>query len=158
MRKMLFGVIRLKGKANLKKEVRDTFKYLRLYRKNHCTIIPPSKENIGMLRKIERYVTWGEINPETLSLLLQKRAKLPGNKKLTEEYLKDKFGKSFDKLANELLNNELKIKEIPGVKPFFRLKPPRKGFEIKGTKLPYSVGGSFGYRGKDINTLLKRMI
>lgn len=155
---MLFGVIRLKGKANLKKEVRDTFKYLRLYRKHHCAIIPTTKEYVGMLRKIERYVTWGEIDPETLSILLKKRAKLPGNKKLTEEYLKDKIGKSFDKVANELLNNDLKIKEIPGVKPFFRLKPPRKGFEIKGTKLPYSVGGSFGYRGKDINALLKRMI
>jgi large subunit ribosomal protein L30 len=43
-------------------------------------------------------------------------------------------------------------------KVFFRLNPPRGGFERKGIKKGYRQGGALGYRGKDINALLKRMI
>lgn len=43
-------------------------------------------------------------------------------------------------------------------KSFFRLNSPRKGFERKGIKTPYSRGGVLGYRGDSINELLKRMI
>lgn len=44
------------------------------------------------------------------------------------------------------------------LKPFFRLNPPRKGFERKGTKIPFTVGGALGYRGDKINDLIQRMI
>lgn len=44
------------------------------------------------------------------------------------------------------------------LKPYFRLNPPRKGFERKGTKLPFTIGGALGYRGDNINDLIKRMI
>ena len=43
-------------------------------------------------------------------------------------------------------------------KRFFRLNPPRKGWEGKGIKKSYSVGGALGYRGKAINDLIKRML
>jgi large subunit ribosomal protein L30 len=43
-------------------------------------------------------------------------------------------------------------------KGFFRLQPPRKGFERKGIKTPFSKGGALGYRGEKINDLIKRMI
>ncbi|MBT5022113.1 50S ribosomal protein L30 [Candidatus Woesearchaeota archaeon] len=41
---------------------------------------------------------------------------------------------------------------------FFRLHPPRGGFERKGTKKPFNLGGAVGYRGDKINDLIKRMI
>jgi large subunit ribosomal protein L30 len=37
-----------------------------------------------------------------------------------------------------------------------RLHPPIKGYE--GIKRSYKIGGALGYRGKDINELLKKMI
>lgn len=40
----------------------------------------------------------------------------------------------------------------------FRLAPPRKGFERKGAFKRFGQGGALGYRGKEINRLLKRMI
>jgi large subunit ribosomal protein L30 len=40
----------------------------------------------------------------------------------------------------------------------FNLHPPIKGFEKKGKKAPFSLKGAFGYRGKEINNLLERMI
>ena len=45
-----------------------------------------------------------------------------------------------------------------GVKPVFRLTPPKKGFGRQGIKKPYSIGGALGYRASDINDLLNRMI
>ncbi|MBW2979978.1 uL30 family ribosomal protein [Candidatus Woesearchaeota archaeon] len=44
------------------------------------------------------------------------------------------------------------------LKKFFRLGPPRKGFERKGVKIPFKKGGAIGYRAGKINDLIKRMI
>ena len=51
-----------------------------------------------------------------------------------------------------------RLRDIPGLKPYFRLLPPRGGFERKGIKTPFSMGGSLGYRGQHINMLIKRML
>lgn len=44
------------------------------------------------------------------------------------------------------------------MKKFFRLAPPRGGLERKGLKHTFTAGGSLGYRGEHINTLLKKMM
>ncbi len=155
---MMLAVIRIKGKVNVKKEIEKTLQLLKLYRKHHCTVLPASKETIGMLRKVDKYVTWGEIEPNVLKKLLEKRGRLPGNEKLTSEYVKEKTGKEIDKFVNDVFEGNSKLKDIPGLKLFFRLKPPTKGFARKGVKKPFSLGGVFGYRGKEINSLLERMI
>ena len=51
--------------------------------------------------------------------------------------------------------SETTLKES-GLKPIFRLSPPRKGYE--STRTPYSKGGSLGYRSENINELLEKMI
>lgn len=155
---MAFAVIRLKGKVNLKRDIEETLRFLRLNRRNHCIIIPTSKEAIGMIEKVQPYVTWGELNEETLTHMLTKRGRLAGNTRLTEEYVKQKIGKSVKEFAHDLISKKARIKDVPGLKPVFRLKPPTKGLEEKGIKKPYSLGGATGYRGKDINELLMRMI
>ncbi len=43
-------------------------------------------------------------------------------------------------------------------KLIFRLNPPRGGFERKGIKTPFSLGGALGNRGEKINDLIKKMI
>ena len=112
----------------------------------------------GMINKIKSCVTWGEVDEQTITNLLNKRGRLPGNKRFTEQYAKDKAGKAITDIAKELSEDKLKIKDIPGLKPVFRLKPASKGLEGKGMKAEFSMGGSFGYRGKEINSFLKRMI
>jgi large subunit ribosomal protein L30 len=42
------------------------------------------------------------------------------------------------------------------VKPVLRLHPPIKGYE--GVKRSFSEGGALGYRGKEIEKLIQRMI
>jgi len=43
-------------------------------------------------------------------------------------------------------------------KGFFRLHPPKGGFESKGIKKPYSTGGALGYRKSEIVALIKKMM
>ena len=123
------AVIRIRGSIRVNKEIKDTLNMLRLYKRNYCVIISSTPSILGMLQKVKDYTTWGEINDETLKLLKDKRL----------EKTKDKKGKDVEK-------------------KFFRLSPPRGGFERKGTKAAFKVGGALGYRGDKINDLVKRMI
>lgn len=155
---MMLAVVRIKGKVNVKKEVEKTLQLLKLYRKHHCTILPAKKEVLGMLRKVDRYITWGEIEPSVLKKLIEKRGRLPGNKRITLEYIKNKMSMDLDELIKKIIDENFKLSNIPGLKTFFKLKPPTKGFGKVGVRKPFSLGGVFGYRGKDINLLLERMI
>jgi large subunit ribosomal protein L30 len=115
------------------------------------------KEQKGMLNKVQAYITFGEIDSETLESLLQKRGRIAGNKKLDQTFLKEKKVKDLKQLANDLIEGKTKLKFL-GIKPVFRLRPPKKGYERAGIKKGYSVGGALGYRASDINKLVKRMI
>jgi len=131
---------------------------LRLNKPNHCVLVRPDQNTLGMLKKVEKYITWGEIDEKTLVNLFSKRGKTAGNKKIGLNNIRDKTGKPVDEFAGSLIQNTIKLNEIPGLKPVFRLKPPSKGFGTVGIKRPYSLGGVFGYRGEKINILLGKMI
>ncbi|MFH1638262.1 MAG: 50S ribosomal protein L30 [Candidatus Woesearchaeota archaeon] len=152
------AIIRIRGECKLRKEISDTFKMLRLYKKHNCIIIPTTPAYLGMLTKVKDYVTWGDIDAETLKQLLLKRGKLPAKKKLTEDYVKEKTGMDVDAYVGEFMGFKKELKDIPGLKLFFKLSPPVKGFERKGVKKPFSLGGVLGYRKEKINDLIKRML
>ena len=152
------AIIRIRGNVGVKKEIKDTLNMLHLYRKNYCSLILNTKSNIGMLNLIKDYVTWGEVDEETCKLLLEKRGRLYGNKKLLESYIKEKINLSFNDFIKEFMEGKKELKDIPGLKKFFRLNPPLKGFERKGIKIPFSLGGALGYRKEKINDLIRRMV
>tara|TARA_Y100000310_G_scaffold275670_1_gene292324 strand:+ start:2768 stop:3238 length:471 start_codon:yes stop_codon:yes gene_type:complete len=152
------AIIRIAGQQGLNKKVKNTFKLLNLHKKNSCVIIDLSDSIKGMIKVIKDQATWGEIDDQTLKQLLEKRGRLPGNKQLTEEYLKQNIKKGLDDVFLELKEDKLKIKDIPGLKPFFRLNPPRKGYGVKGTKKQFSLGGALGYRKEKINNLIQNML
>ena len=87
-----------------------------------------------------------------------KRGRLMAKKKLTEEYLKDKINFDLSTFVKEFMSFNKELQDIPGIKPFFRLNPPIKGFERKGTKKQFAMGGSLGYRKEKINELVLRML
>lgn len=152
------AVIRIRGKIGVKKDIKDTLKMLRLYNKNYCVVLDNKPQNLGMLKKAKDYITWGDINEEVFKDLLKKRGKLPGNKGLTEEYIKEKLKLDIEAFSKEFFEEKKSLKDIPGFKLFFRLKPPVGGFERKGIKTPFSLGGTLGYRKEKINDLIKKMI
>jgi large subunit ribosomal protein L30 len=64
----------------------------------------------------------------------------------------------FDEFTKQYFDGKKELKDVPGLKPFFKLSPPLKGFERKGIKTPFSLGGALGYRKDHINELVERMI
>ncbi len=64
--------------------------------------------------------------------------------------------KTIDAMASAIVAGSFHYKDIPDVKPIFRLHPARQGLE--GIKRTFQVGGALGYRGNDINRLLGKMI
>ncbi len=157
----LYAIIRLRGRVDVPPDVKYTLRLLRLHKKFHCVLYPSTLPGIdGMLHVVKDWVTWGEIDYDTLVELLYKRGRIPGNKPLTDEYVEKVLGISggIKELARKLLQGELMLHKLEDkVKPVFRLHPPRGGF--KGSiKKPYGDGGELGYRGPAINELIKRML
>ncbi len=153
---MMFAVIRLRGTIDVRREIKETLRMLRLHRINHCVIVGDSPSYRGMLQKVKDYVAWGEIDAETLALLLRKRGRLKGNIRLTDEYVKEKTGyKSIEDFAKAVIDGKANLEDIPDLKPVFRLHPPRKGH--KGIKAHYGYGGELGYHGEKIRELIYKM-
>ena len=149
--------IRIRGMSDISQEIKDTLNMLRLTRNCHATLLDDRPAYKGMLQKSKDYLTWGEVSQENIALLLKKRGKLIGNKKLTDDYAKELGFKSLDDLAESMFKMEIECANLPKVKPVFRLRPPKKGFKGK-VKRSYAAGGGTGYRGDAINDLLKRMV
>lgn len=154
---MVFAAIRVRGTVNIIPDIRHTLELLRLNKVNHCVLIEENNVMKGMLHVVKDYITWGEINEDILSKLLSSRGMIKGDKKLTDEYIKSST--SFDnisKLSKSISDHKFKYKDIPDIKPIFRLNPPKKGYE--GIKRSFKNNGALGYRGKEINKLIERMI
>lgn len=155
--KKCLAVIRVRGVSDIHREIKETMNMLRLQRNCHATLLDDRPAYLGMLQKAQNYLTWGEISKETLTLLLTKRGRLVGNRKLTDEYAQKIGRKSLNELAEALVRGELEFRSLPNVKPVFRLHPPSKGFKGK-VKRSYASEGVTGYRGGAINRLLEKMI
>ncbi|MCX6656613.1 MAG: 50S ribosomal protein L30 [Candidatus Bathyarchaeota archaeon] len=151
-----FFVVRIRGGVDAQKTVEATLTMLRMEKNNYATILKDSPSYTGMLRKAKDYITWGEPDIETIKLLIVKRGKLVGNEKITDEALKGLGYDSLDKLANALVAGDVEFSQLNGIKPFFRMHPPKKGFK-RTVKRPYNDHGELGYRGEAINELIKRM-
>lgn len=154
---MVFAIIRIRGSINMKPDIHKTLRLFRLTRVNHCALVEENPVSKGMLQLVKDYATWGELSAETLEKMIESRGKLVGDKPLSAEYLKSSTSfKTVTDLANAIAENKFLYRDLPDIKPLFRLSPPKKGYE--GIKRSYENGGALGYRGKDINTLIERML
>lgn len=60
----MLGVVRLKGGIKVRGDIKDTLNMLGLKKKNNLAILPRTDAIIGMVKKVENVVTWGEISAE----------------------------------------------------------------------------------------------
>lgn len=154
---MVYAAIRVRGIVNVKPNIKRTLELLRLKKVNHCVLLEENKVYKGMLQIVKDYTTWGEINKDILLNLINSRGLLTGGRSITEEYINSATSyKGIEELSQAIIENKFKYKEIPEIKPLFRLNPPKKGFE--GIKRSFNNGGALGYRGKEINKLIERML
>ena len=154
---MTYAVVRIRGHVNVRGGIRDTLGYLRLHRVNHCVLLPKNPTVDGMLRRAKDYLTWGEVDPTMAAMLLVRRARLPGRRPIDDAYVKanSKYP-SINSLAKAIAAGQATLRDVTGLKPVIRLDPARGG--LGGIKRSYRQGGALGYRGKEINALLQRML
>ncbi|OPY31450.1 MAG: 50S ribosomal protein L30P [Methanomassiliicoccales archaeon PtaU1.Bin124] len=154
---MAYAVIRVRGHSGVNQDIEDTMVLMRLNRINHCVILPETDSIKGMLNKTKDYVTYGEIDEETLARMIKFRGRLVGDKPVDDAVVKE--GTQYSSImafARALCAGEVRYDAMKDVKPLFRLTPPRKGYE--GNKRSFQNGGALGYRGKKINELIQRMM
>lgn len=148
-----YAIIRVRGRTGIKPDIKQTMHLLNLTRVNHCVVVGESEQLKGMLNVCKDYVAWGEIDKQTFAKMIEKRGRLPGNKRISQKYLEEIGYKNYDEFVDTIMNGK-KLKDL-GIKPVFRLRPPAGGY--KRIKQAYPRG-ALGYRKAAINALLRRMI
>lgn len=157
MRMSKLAVIRVRGGVDVREEIKDTLKMLKLTRPNHCRIVKDDSSLRGMLDKAKEMVTWGDIKPEVLEKLLSEKGEFRGGKPVNDERVKENTPyEDVNELTEAVLEEEYELSEIDGLNEVFRLHPPKKGF--KSTAQSYGEGGAMGDRGEEINDLILRMM
>lgn len=137
-------IIRIWGRVGVDKDIEETLNRLRLRKKYACVVINPTKEQLGMIKKVKDMVAYGEISDSVFEKLISARGKS------AEKGRKIDAKKMIDEIKKGKKYEDVKIK------PFFRLHPPRGGIE---SKKHFGVGkGVLGNHGKEINKLVERML
>lgn len=151
--------VRIKGSIGASLEEKATLAMLNLKRANHATIVKKTPSYEGMLKKVSSYLTWGEPSLKLVEKLFSEKGEMYGNKKIDDENAKLVGFNSLRDLAMAVWRGDITMSRLKskGMRPYFRLHPPKKGF--KGSiKRPFGSKGEFGYRGSKIDELVERMI
>ena len=147
----MIAVIRISGQVEIRKDVAETLNRLLLKRKYHCVVSQEKPELLGMVKKVNNFVAYGSIDKEMLVKLIEKRGKLI--KSINAKNNKENKGKiDAGKIASEIMEGK-KLEEL-GLKPFFRLHPPRRGIKSK----VHFPKGVLGNHKEKINKLIERML
>lgn len=139
----MIAIVRITGKVKINREIEETLFKLRLRKKYVCILVSDKdKPKMGMLNKVKNYVSYGEIEKGMLIRLIEKRGKRKDKKEIKDE----------EKIAEEIEKG--KSMEELGLKPFFRLHPPKGGLKSSKEHYPKGVLG----KNKEINKLIERML
>ncbi|TMI29952.1 50S ribosomal protein L30 [Candidatus Bathyarchaeota archaeon] len=153
--------VRLRGTVGDAPDVEKTMESLMLQHVFRARLLKSDASTAGMLRSVKALLAWGEPSPAVVEHLLEKRAERDGGPRgLDDAFVKSRFGKeSVADLAKSVVAGEVALSDLwrAGLKPRFRLHPPRGGFR-RSTRRAFTDGGELGYRGDAINSLALRMI
>jgi large subunit ribosomal protein L30 len=151
-----FLVVRIKGQADVPHWANTTLNLLKLEKKFRATILPAKENTLGMLKKVQHYVSWQEIDTPTTKELLDKRGRKSGYKKITPEDLTQIGFKNIDELATSISEGKTSLGKLSPLKPWFALSPPKKGFK-RSTKRLYGQKGILGHN-KELSEIVRRMM
>jgi large subunit ribosomal protein L30 len=149
-------VVRIKGQADCPYWATTTMTLLKLDKKYRATILPIKDNTLGMLRKVQHYVSWVEIDADLAKELIEKKARKSGYKKVTTEDLKELGFASSEELGKALSEGKATLSKLKPLKPWFALAPPVHGFK-RSTKKLYGQKGMLG-ANKELGTIVRRMI
>ena len=149
-------VVRIKGQADCPYWATTTMTLLKLDKKYRATILPAKDNTLGMLRKVQHYIAWVELDASLAKELIDKKARKSGYQKITADDLKELGFASSEELATALSEGKATLSKLKPLKPWFALSPPRFGFK-KSTKRLYGQKGVLG-QNKELGNLVRNMI
>ena len=85
---MTFAVIMVRSRIDIKPAAGRTLKLLRLNKINHCILVPEDPHYKGMVMRVKDYVTWGEVDEDTVKTLIEKRGKVLGDSGIDDAHVK----------------------------------------------------------------------
>ena len=135
-------VIRIVGDVEIRNDVKETMFRMGIRRKYSAVLMEDNETTHHILDKVRNFVAYGPISKEMISELITKRGQKLAGKKTD--------------VAGAIAGVEKKDLREFGLKPFFRLHPPRGGIDSKihfGKKK-----GVLGDNKEKINDLLRRML
>lgn len=134
--------IRISGQVEMRGDFTETLFRMRLRKKYSAVLLKETKDSQNLLQVVRNFIAFGKIDTKTMEELISKRGKSLDSKKARIDA----------KRTAEIIEKE--GIEKAGIKPFFRLHPPRKGIN---SKLHYPKG-VLGDNGDKINDLVRRML
>jgi len=149
-------VVRIKGQADCPYWATTTMTLLKLDKKYRATILPAKDNTLGMLRKVQHYIAWVELDASLAKELIDKKARKGGYQKITADDLKELGFESSEALATALSEGKATLSKLKPLKPWFALSPPRFGFK-RSTKRLYGEKGVLG-QNKELGNLVRNMI
>ena len=109
-----------------------------------------------MLRKIQHYVSWTELDSDLAKDLVEKKARKSGYQKINNDDLKSLGFGSAEELGKALSEGKATLSKLKPLKPWFALAPPRFGFK-RSTKRLYGQKGVLG-ANKELGSIVRNMI
>ena len=149
-------VVRIKGQADCPYWATTTMTLLKLDKKYRATILPAKDNTLGMLKKVQHYVSWIEVDASLATELIDKKARKSGYQKVTADDLKELGFSSVNELGSALADGKVTLSKLKPLKPWFALAPPVHGFK-RSTKKLYGQKGVLG-QNKELDAIVRRMI
>src|SRR3989475_11635177 len=148
----LFLAVRIRGTVGDNPRMELALKSLGMESKLNARLVPGNPDMLGMLRKAKDQVTWGELEPETLEMILSKRAEKsgPGPHRLDEEFARLHFKiQDLGDLAKQIIGGEVDLQRLwrAGVNSTIRQPPPNGGGQKRSNR-PRDCSGWRGCRGR----------
>jgi large subunit ribosomal protein L30 len=142
----MYAVIRIRGTVNMTPRIGSALETMNLRRVSNLSLWSETPQSFEMIKKVKDYVTYGKIDDATLKELIEKRAKPV------------KAGEKVDAKKVFAALKEGKYPRAAGIKNLFKMSPPKGGYERKGIKVVFRIGGALGDRKEKINELIQRMM
>src|SRR5712664_2301066 len=140
--------VRLRGTASDNPDVQRTMESLKLERTFQARLLDNTPSNRGMLRSAKVLVAWGEVSPDLLGRVFEKRGERDGADGLDDGFLRLLVKSSFDDMVKSVVAGDVSLQELlwGGLLVSFRFHPPRVVFK-RSLLRAASDGGELGFRG-----------
>jgi large subunit ribosomal protein L30 len=152
----LLLVVNLHGQINSSTPVRKALNELWVAKKFSASVVTDDAPTVGMLRLCKDFVAWCPIDEELLADLLKKRAMISATRRLDASTLKELGCNKPEDLAAKMVKDQVRLSALNGVLPYFRLAPPKGGFQ-RSLRRQATEHGLLG-NNPNLDGIVRRMI